>query len=57
MTRLDLSNNQIEDLTPRLNINASVSRCPLFLTGNPLSSEAIEEQIPILRERWKEVIF
>ena len=51
LNRLDLTSNQIEDLAPLIaNPGLSVG-VGIELTGNPLSDQALNEQIPALQAR------
>ena len=51
LSKLELNNNQIEDISPLI-ANTGLGRWDsLFLEGNPLSDEAINQQIPALRAR------
>ena len=49
--KLELNNNQIEDISPLVANRGLGKWNEVFLEGNPLSDEAINEQIPALRAR------
>ena len=46
LSKLELNNNQIEDISPLIANTGLGQRDSVFLEGNPLSDEAINEQIP-----------
>jgi Leucine-rich repeat (LRR) protein len=48
---LDLSGNAISDLTPIVNSKGMQSGSMLFLGNCPLSENAVNHQIPILKDR------
>ena len=55
--RLNLARNQIEDLTP-LVANPGLSEGDrVYLTGNPLSDQALNEQIPALQARGVRIYY
>ncbi len=57
LTSFNLGNNMIEDLSPLLDNHGIGAGDEVALRNNPLSDEAINEQIPALRERGVTVIW
>ena len=55
--RLRLANNQIQDISPLVANNGLGRGAQVHLKGNPLSEEAISEQIPALRGRGVTVYY
>ncbi len=51
LSKLELNNNQIEDISPLIANTGLGQWDSVFLEGNPLSEEAINQQIPALRAR------
>ena len=52
-----LANNRIEDLSPLVDNTGLGEGDEVFLEGNPLSDQAMEEQIPALESRGVQVSY